>query len=85
MFVAYSSCHPTVKPIGRQPPKTDIRLLGAVFGQHDLPHLVAAGAKRAGAGKQVVLPHALELFVVFLFQPGPCFLEIFIPGLEGLS
>ncbi|MDV7399312.1 hypothetical protein RZS08_48320, partial [Arthrospira platensis SPKY1] len=51
---------------------------------HELPQLRSACPEGAGAGKQVVAPHASEAFAVTLREVRPGGLEARMPGQQGV-
>src|ERR1700712_5872531 len=56
----------------------------AAFGQDPLPQLNVPGPKRAGAGQQVVTPHAVEALSQLRLELRPGLDEVVMPGHQRL-
>ena len=53
------------------------------FRKNDLPELVSSRPETAGAGKQIVNPHALKLLVVGILDITPVIDEVSVPCYQG--
>src|SRR3989344_4733945 len=56
-----------------------VATLNAVLGEDDLPKLHLAGSRGTGTGEEIILPHSIKPFVIFLFQLRPCIIKILEP------
>ena len=54
-----------------------------MFRKNDLPELVPLRPETAGAGKQVISPHALKPLVVGIPDTMPVIHEVPVPGYQG--